>query len=209
LSLERLEITTCLRRGEIEIATRFEPADQPEYDALLEFIAERHADTLFSRDGSTIDEQVARLLTGETIAVAESCTGGLMAARLTERPGASEYFVGGVVAYSNEAKSALVAVAPELLERHGAVSTEVAGALAAGARERFGASVGVGITGIAGPGGGTEEKPVGFVCFSVSGPGERRLTRSARLPGGRDDIRDRATTVMLHMLSRVLSGESD
>jgi nicotinamide-nucleotide amidase len=96
-----------------------------------------------------------------------------------------------------------------LIAAHGAVSVEVAQALAAGARERFATSVGVGITGVAGPGGGTEEKPVGFVCFSVCGPDGRALTRSARLPGGRSDVRDRATTVALHMLARVLRGESD
>ena len=173
LSLEPLEITTCLRRGEIEIATRYEPAAQDAYDRLIAFITARHRDTLFSRDGTTIDEQVASLLTerGVTVAVAESCTGGLMAARLTDRGGSSEYFPGGVVAYSNEAKSSLVGVDPALIERVGAVSTEVAEALADGAIGRFGADIGIGITGIAGPGGGTEEKPVGTVCFSVAARG--------------------------------------
>jgi len=209
LSLHDLEITTCLRRGEIEVTTRFEPSAQKDYDALLEFIASRHADTLFSRDGSTIDEQVTGLLSGRSIAVAESCTGGLMAARLTERPGSSAYFAGGVVAYSNEAKANLVGVDPGLIARVGAVSTEVAQALASGAIERFEASVGVGITGIAGPDGGTEEKPVGFVCFSVLERAGGGLTRSARLPGGRADIRDRATTVTMHLIARLLRGESD
>jgi nicotinamide-nucleotide amidase len=209
LSLADLEITTCLRRGEIEIATRFEPGAQEDYDALIAFISSRHGEQLFSRDGSTIDEQVAGLLAGQTIATAESCTGGLLAARLTDRAGSSEYVMGGVVAYSNVAKTTLVGVDEALIAAHGAVSVEVAQALAAGARERFATSVGVGITGVAGPGGGTEEKPVGFVCFSVCGPDGRALTRSARLPGGRSDVRDRATTVALHMLARVLRGESD
>jgi nicotinamide-nucleotide amidase len=211
LSLRDLEITTCLRRAEIEIATRFEPSAQADYDALLAFLESRHADSLFSRDGSTIDEQVASLLVAgsETLAVAESCTGGLLAARLTERAGSSQYVAGGVVAYSNEAKTSLLGVDPGLIESVGAVSSEVAVALADGACARFGASVGVGITGIAGPGGGTEEKPVGFVCFSVARSDGRRLTRSARLPGGRADIRDRATTVALHMVARLLRGESD
>jgi nicotinamide-nucleotide amidase len=208
LSLETLEITTCLRRGEIEIATRFEPAAQADYDALAEFISSRHADTLFSRDGATIDEQVAGLLAARTIAVAESCTGGLLAARLTDRAGSSEYFLGGAVVYSDAAKTSLVGVPPGMISSHGAVSTEVARALADGARERFGASIGVGITGVAGPGGGTEEKPVGFVCFSVSSA-DGTLTRSARLPGGRSDIRDRSTTVAMHMIARLLRGESD
>jgi nicotinamide-nucleotide amidase len=209
LSLDRLEITTCLRRGELEVSTRYEPPAQPEYDALVDFIAARHADTLYSRDGSTVDEQVVRLLAGRRVAVAESCTGGLMAARLTERGGSSAYFPGGVVAYSNEAKVSLVGVDPGLIERVGAVSTEVAEALALGAVERFGAEFGIGITGIAGPGGGTEEKPVGLVCFSIASGDGVHLTRSARLPGGRADIRDRSTTVAMHMLRRVLQGERD
>lgn len=211
LELAPLEITTCLRRGEIEIATRYEPAAQFAYDRLIEFIATRHGNTLFSRDGSTIDEQVASLLReqGRTVAVAESCTGGLMAGRLTERPGSSEYVKGGVVAYSNEAKIELVGVDPAVIERVGAVSTEVAEALADGAIARFGADIGIGITGVAGPGGGTEEKPVGTVCFSVAARGGERLTRRVLLPGNRADIRDRSTTVTLHLVRRLLSGETD
>jgi nicotinamide-nucleotide amidase len=209
LSLAPLEITTCLRRGEIEIATRYEPPAQPDYDAWLAFIRERHSDTLFSEDGSTIDDQVAGLLIGRTIAVAESCTGGLMAARLTDRAGSSTYFAGGAVVYSNSAKVQLAGVDPTLIERFGAVSTEVAVALAAGAAERFGAELGIGITGIAGPGGGTEQKPVGTVCFSVCSRGGGRLTRRARLPGGRHDVRDRSVTVTMHLLRQLLLGQSD
>ncbi|PZS11661.1 MAG: competence/damage-inducible protein A [Solirubrobacterales bacterium] len=208
LSLEALEITTCLRRGEIEVATRYEPAGQPDYDALIDFIASRHADMLFSSDGSTVDDQVASLLHDRRIAVAESCTGGLLAARLTDLPGSSGYFAGGVVAYSNEAKSALLGVGEGLIERRGAVSNDVAEALALGAIGRFQADVGVGVTGIAGPAGGTEEKPVGLVCFSVAVRDGERITRSVRLAGGRVDIRDRATTVALHLLRRVLRGEA-
>ncbi len=118
---------------------------------------------------------------------------------------------GGIVAYSNDVKTAQAGVAPELIERHGAVSLETAEALANGARERLGADVGVGITGVAGPGGGTEEKPVGLVWLSVSLPGPggeaERSTRSVNLPGGRADIRDRATTVALHMVRRALLGD--
>ena len=209
LSLATLEITTCLRRGEIEIATRYEPPAQPDYDAWLAFIRERHSDTLFSQDGSTIDDQVAGLLTGRTIAVAESCTGGLMAARLTDRAGSSSYFAGGAVVYSNLAKVQLAGVDPALIDRVGAVSTEVAEALAAGAAARFDAELGIGIAGIAGPGGASEEKPVGTVCFSVYSRGGGRLTRRVRLPGGRDDVRDRSVTVTMHLLRRLLQGESD
>jgi nicotinamide-nucleotide amidase len=209
LSMEGLEVTTCLRRGEIEVSTRYEPDHEQNYEALVDFIRERHRDTLFSEDGTTIDEQVDALLAGRTIAVAESCTGGLLAARLTERPGSSACFVGGVVAYSNEAKIDLVGVDPAVIERVGAVSNEVAEALAEGAIERFGADFGVGVTGIAGPDGGTEEKPVGTVCFSVVGRDGARLTRNARLPGGRSDVRERSTTVSLHLVRRLLLGQTD
>ena len=210
IELERLEVTTCLRRGEIEIATRYEPAEEGVYDAFAGVVRERHGDTLFSEDGSTIDEQVAALLRegGVTIAVAESCTGGLLTGRLTDLAGSSEYVLGGLVVYANEAKVALAGVDPALIERVGAVSTEVAEALADGARERLGADVGVGITGVAGPGGGTEEKPVGTVCFSVASA-EARLTRRVQLPGGRADVRDRSTAVALHMVRRLLRGEGD
>jgi nicotinamide-nucleotide amidase len=210
VDLEAMEITTCLRRGEIEIATRFEPAQEEVYEAFAGVIRRRHGDTLFSEDGSTIDQQVAALLRehSRTIAVAESCTGGLLAGRLTDLAGSSEYVLGGLVVYADEAKVALAGVDPALIERVGAVSTEVAEALADGARERLGADIGVGVTGIAGPGGGTEDKPVGTVCFSVAGD-EGRLTRRVMLPGGRADVRDRSTAVALHMIRRLLLGESD
>ncbi len=209
LALDQLEVTTCLRRGEIEVATRYEPPARGTYDALIDFIAARHADTLYSTDGTTVDEQVVRLLAGRTVAVAESCTGGLLSARLTDRAGSSDYFAGGIVAYSNDAKAEIVGVDRALIEEFGAVSTEVAEALASGAAERFEADIGMGVTGIAGPGGGTEEKPVGLVCFSVSSSDGARITRSARLPGDRADIRDRSTTVSMHLLRRLLLGESD
>ncbi|MGD0454510.1 MAG: competence/damage-inducible protein A [Solirubrobacteraceae bacterium] len=218
VQLGRLEVTTCLKRAEVEIVTRYEPDAQDAYDAFERVVAARHADTLFSRDGSTVDEQVAALLRGSqppdgppdarprrTIATAESCTGGLLAARLTELAGASDYMLGGIVAYSNEAKVSQAGVPRELIETHGAVSGEVARALADGARARLGADVGVGITGVAGPGGGTEQKPVGLVWLSVTLQGSEPVTRSVSLPGGRADVRDRATTVALHLVRRALS----
>jgi nicotinamide-nucleotide amidase len=138
------------------------------------------------------------------VAVAESCTGGLMAGRLTDRAGSSAYVLGGATAYSNEAKVRLAGVPAALIERHGAVSPEVAAALGDGARERFGADVGIGITGIAGPGGGTPDKPVGTVCLSVCTAGAR-LDRTVRLPGDRAMVRERTTTVTMHMLRRLLA----
>jgi nicotinamide-nucleotide amidase len=205
---EALEITTCLRRGEVEMVTRWEPAAEPAWRALSELVAERHARTLFSTDGSRVDDQVAALLAGRSLAVAESCTGGLMAARVTDRAGSSEYFAGGVVAYSNEAKADLLGVDAELIARHGAVSLEVAEAMADGALARFDADVAVSITGVAGPGGGTEAKPVGYVCWSAALAGGPRLTRDTRLPGDRAEIRDRSTTVGMHLLRRLLRGEA-
>ncbi len=204
VQLDRLEVTTCLKRGEIEVVTRYEPDAEAAYEQLARLIAERHADTLFSRDGSTVDEQVAELLQGRTVATAESCTGGLLAARLTDRAGSSSYVKGAMVAYDNDVKVALAGVPAALIERHGAVSAEVAQALAEGARERLGAELGVGVTGVAGPGGGSEEKPVGLVWLTVVGPGEASSTRSVNLPGGRADVRDRATTVAMHMLRKAL-----
>ncbi|WP_205698204.1 competence/damage-inducible protein A [Conexibacter sp. SYSU D00693] len=210
VDIDRLEITTCLRRGEVEVVTRWEPTEDAVYEAFERVVRERHADTLFSDDGTSVDEQVAALLRdgGATIATAESCTGGLLAGRLTELEGSSAYVLGGVVVYSNDAKAKLAGVDPALIERHGAVSTEVAEALADGARAALGADVGVGITGIAGPGGGTEDKPVGTVCFSVS-DGDRRITRRTRLPGTRADVRDRSTTTAMHLVRRLLRGEGD
>jgi nicotinamide-nucleotide amidase len=204
---DQLEITTCLRRAEVEVVTRWEPPAQAAWDAVRALIASRHERTLFSTDGSTVDEQVAGLLAGRWAAVAESCTGGLMAGRLTERPGSSEYLAGGVVSYSNEAKRDLLGVDPALIEEHGAVSLEVAEAMADGALARFEADTAVAITGVAGPGGGTEAKPVGYVCWAVKTADGGSLIRDARLPGDRAEVRDRSTTVGMHLLRRVLRGE--
>jgi len=204
LDLSPLEITTCLRRSELEIDIRYRAGLEDVRDELVREIASRHGAQLFSTDGSSVDDQVARLLRGRRIGLAESCTGGLLAGRLTERVGASEYVVGGVVAYSNEAKTALLDVPASLIERHGAVSPEVALALADGARGRFGADVGCGITGVAGPGGGTPTKPVGYVCVCVSSS-DGVLARDVKLPGDRTEVRDRSVTLAMHLIRRLLS----
>ena len=201
---ESLEITTCLRRGEIEMVTRYEPDAADVYARLTQLLCDRHGQQLYSEDGSQVDDVVARLLSGRRIATAESCTAGLVAARLTDRPGSSDYVMGGVVSYSNEAKAELLGVDPALIEKHGAVSEPVAEAMAAGALQRFGADTAVAITGIAGPGGGTPEKPVGTVCFTVKLADGSTDTRTLRLPGNRSDIRERSTTVAMHMLRRAL-----
>jgi len=199
------EVTTCLRRGELEVATVFPPGEAAAYSSFEAELRARHGDVLFSDDGATIDEVIASLLLsgGLTIATAESCTGGLMAGRLTDLAGSSAYVLGGLTVYSNEAKTALAGVPASLIEAHGAVSPEVATALSAGARARLDADIGIGITGIAGPGGGSEAKPVGTVCISVSSASDAE-ERTVRLPGGRADIRDRTTTVTLHMLRALL-----
>jgi nicotinamide-nucleotide amidase len=199
-----LEITTCLRRGEVEMVTRYEPDASNTYRQLTDYLRDRHWQQIFSEDGSRIDDQIAQLLTGRRIATAESCTGGLLAARLTERPGSSAYLAGGLVAYADEAKADLLGVDPALIEAHGAVSEPVAEAMAAGALQRFGADTAVAITGIAGPGGGTDDKPVGTVCFTVALAGEAPATRTLLLPGGRGDIRERSTTVAMHQLRQAL-----
>ena len=206
---DSLEITTCLRRGEIEMVTRYEPDAAEVYAHLTKLLRDRHGQQIFSEDGSQVDDLVARLLAGRRIATAESCTAGMVAARLTDRPGSSDYVAGGVVAYSNEAKAQLLGVDPALIQAHGAVSEPVAEAMAMGALQRFGADTAVATTGVAGPGGGTAQKPVGTVCFSVmlSAPGAdgRKVTRTLRLPGNRSDIRERSTTVAMHLLRRILT----
>jgi nicotinamide-nucleotide amidase len=208
VDLERLEVTTCLRRGEVEIEIRHRAGAEAEREALVEGFIARHERFIFSRDGSTIDEQVAAMLRDRRrVALAESCTAGLLAARLADPPGASAYLLGGVVAYSNEAKTEMLRVPAELIERVGAVSLEVAEAMADGAIDRFGADLGVGITGIAGPDGGTEEKPVGYVCVCVKVKDGPTLARDPVIPGDRRDIRDRSCTLALHLIRRLLLGE--
>jgi nicotinamide-nucleotide amidase len=205
---DSLEITTCLRRGEIEMVTRYEPDAAQVYTELTQLLRDQHGQQIYSEDGSHVDDLVAQLLSGRRIATAESCTAGLLAARLTDRPGSSDYVMGGVVSYSDEAKAQLLGVEPALIEAHGAVSEPVAEAMAAGALERFGADTAVAITGIAGPGGGTAEKPVGTVCFTVKLADGPTDTRTLRLPGSRSDVRERSTTVAMHLLHRALSPEA-
>ncbi len=201
---DALEITTCLRRGEVEMVTRYEPEGAHAYRALMDLVRDRHGAAVFSEDGSTVDEQVARLLTDRRIATAESCTAGMLAARLTDRAGSSAYVAGGVVAYANEAKVGMLGVGPALIAEHGAVSSEVAEAMATGALTRFGADTAVAITGVAGPGGGTADKPVGTVWFCVALTDGPRVTRCVSVPGDRSDVRERSTTVAMHLLRRAL-----
>jgi nicotinamide-nucleotide amidase len=206
VALPEVEITTCLRRGEIEIDVRYREAAVATAEAVQAALAERHPRHLFSLDGETIDSQVAGLLAGHRLGLAESCSGGLLAARITNLPGASAYMAGGVVSYSNEAKAELLGVDAGLIEAEGAVSAEVAEAMAIGALERFEADVAVSITGIAGPDGGSEEKPVGYVCFNARLADGTAIAREHVIPGGRADIRERSALVGMHLLRILLSG---
>src|SRR5215213_3044352 len=206
VALPEVEITTCLRRGEIEIDVRYRDHATVTAEAVRAGLAERHRDQLFSDDGSTIDTQVAELLGGHRLGLAESCSGGLLAARITDLPGASAYMAGSVVAYSNEAKIELLGVDQATIERHGAVSPEVAEAMARGAIERFSADVAVSITGVAGPDGGSEEKPVGYVCFNARLADGTSIARDPVIPGGRDDVRERSALVGMHLLRMLLGG---
>lgn len=206
--LAGVEVTTCLRHSELEVDLRPRPGAAEVAAELHAELVRRHEKHLLSADGTSTDELVARALLhrGWTVATGESCTGGMLASRLVDRAGSSQYLAGGVVAYSNAAKTALLGVPATLIDRHGAVSPEVARALADGARARFGGDVGIGITGVAGPDGGTEAKPVGYVCFCVTSGDGLVLARSPVLPGGRADIRERATDVGMHLLLRAAGG---
>jgi nicotinamide-nucleotide amidase len=204
--LAAVEITTCLRRGEIEIDVRYRAEAGLVAEQVRAGLAERHQRHLFSLEGETIDAQLAALLRDRRLGLAESCSGGLLAARITDPPGASAYFAGGVVAYSNGAKAELLGVGPGLIERHGAVSPEVAEAMSRGALERFDADVAVAITGIAGPDGGSEEKPVGYVCLDARLADGTALARDPVIPGGRADVRERSALVGMHMLRTLLGG---
>ncbi|HXZ12627.1 MAG TPA: competence/damage-inducible protein A [Candidatus Sulfotelmatobacter sp.] len=201
------ETTILAAPSGIQLHPRVWSDDAQKAEKMLDEIVERMAlalgEHLYSTRGETLEEVVAHILTENraTIAAAESCTGGTLAERLTNLPGSSNYFLGGVVCYSNELKTTLVGVPAELIEAKGAVSTEVALALADGIRRRTGATLGVGITGIAGPGGGTPEKPVGLVHIALAderGPRERAY----RFPGDRERIRQYATQTALDTVRR-------
>lgn len=203
-----LEVTTCLRKGELEVDIRFRPPAADRAAALGSALVEAFPEELFSSDGTTIDQIVSDLLLDGpyTLSVAESCTAGLLAARLSSVPGASRYFMGGAVTYSNQSKETMVGVSPKTLEEFGAVSPETAKEMAEGIRGSLGTDIGVSITGIAGPAGGSAEKPVGFVCFHVDGGRLGSLELAPTIPGGRNDIRERSALVALHLIRRLLQG---
>ena len=197
----QIEIHLTLRSENAEAARRrLDEARKALVDAL--------GDAVFSMDGRLLEEVVGDLLRarGLTIAAAESCTGGLMLSRLTDVPGSSAYVLGGAVVYSNDLKTALVDVPADVIAAHGAVSEPVALAMAEGARTRAGADIGVGITGIAGPDGGTPQKPVGTVAIAVVSPHAAARVRTFSFPGGRPMVKLQATQAALDMVRRLLQG---
>ncbi|HSS74590.1 MAG TPA: competence/damage-inducible protein A [Gaiellaceae bacterium] len=202
-------VTICARDFEIHVDLLVDPGAAARGDEVERGLAEPLADYLFTRDEQRVEEIVLEACRerGWSLATAESCTGGLVAARLTSVAGSSDVFLGGVVAYSNAVKEAELGVSPALLEVHGAVSAEAAAAMAAGARERLGADVAVAVTGIAGPGGGTAEKPVGLVFLHAETP-EGGHGLEFTLPGDRETIRSRATVAALHLVRRLLAQNS-
>ncbi|HEY2937552.1 MAG TPA: CinA family nicotinamide mononucleotide deamidase-related protein [Gaiellaceae bacterium] len=201
-----VEATICARDFEIHVDLVVEPGAESEADELERRLAEPLDRWLFARDERPIEELVLALFRarGLSLATAESCTGGLVAERLTRVPGSSAVFVGSIVAYADAVKVSALGVPRELIELHGAVSAEVAAAMARGVRGRLGADVGVGVTGIAGPGGATPDKPVGLVYVSVSAPDAER-TIDFNYPSDRAAIRSRAAVAALHLVRRVLS----
>jgi len=205
-----VEATICARDFEIHVDLVVDDGAEERADALEAALGERLEPWLFGRDEQRVEELVLTLAAagGLRLATAESCTGGLVAARLTGVSGSSTSFVGGIVSYSNEVKRSELGVAEELLAEHGAVSAEVAAAMAEGARLRLGADVAVAVTGIAGPDGGTPEKPVGRVYLHAAGP-EGSLARMLDLPGEREQVRARATVTALHLLRALLTENRD
>ena len=206
VDLDQLEVTTCLRGGELVTDVRHRPGSEEAAEALRAGLAERLGRFTYTESGESIEEVVFRLLGDRTIVAAESESGGLLASRLTLRPGSSQWFAGGVVSYSNASKIELLGVDAKLIEEHGAVSPEVAEAMADGALGRFAADVACAVTGVAGPDGGTEEKPVGYVCFCAKTAGGEKLARDPILPGDRTDVRERSVVVALHLVRYLLEG---
>ncbi|TML13055.1 MAG: CinA family nicotinamide mononucleotide deamidase-related protein [Actinobacteria bacterium] len=200
-----VEATICARNFEIHVDLVVAPGAERRADELSERLVAPLERFLFSRTDEPVQEIVLQLCRGRglTLATAESCTGGMVAERITSIPGSSDVFVGAVVAYADEVKARELGVPTDVLERFGAVSPETAAAMAAGARERLGADVAVSVTGIAGPGGGTEAKPVGLVYLHAESPGASRSAEFV-LPGDRGTIRRRATVTALHLVRRLL-----
>ncbi|CAN5138192.1 competence/damage-inducible protein A [soil metagenome] len=201
-----VEATVCARDLEIHVDLFADGSESAQAAALEAELRSRFADALFAEDERPVEAIVLDRCRGAglTLATADSCTGGLVSARLTAIPGASEVFVGGAVSYSNDAKRRLLGVPAEILSAYGAVSAETAAAMASGARAALDADVGLAVTGVAGPDGGTPEKPVGLVFLHIEGP-DREAALRLELPGDREAIQTRSAASVLHLLRRVLT----
>jgi competence/damage-inducible protein CinA-like protein len=202
-----IQLTVLARLGDVRVLLLDRGGSDAALDEALDSICHDLGDACYARDGSTLAEVVVRSAEsrGVTLATAESCTGGMVAAALTDVPGASEVFLGGVVSYGNAAKSELLGVPPAIIERHGAVSAETVTLMGIGAQERFGADIVVAVSGVAGPGGGTAEKPVGTVWFDAHGPyGAWDVLRT--YTGDRETIRTRSTVFALDLMRRQILG---
>jgi nicotinamide-nucleotide amidase len=198
--------TICARLLEVEVTVRAEPERQAALARLVAGLRERLGDAVFAEDERPLSEHVLEILRerGLRLAVAESCTAGLVGARLADIPGSSDVLLGGVIAYANSVKQALLDVPAELIAEFGAVSEECARAMAAGARTATGAEVGIAVTGVAGPGGGTASKPVGLVYLHLSAPGVER-GQELRVPGGRAQVREVSAVAALHLVRTSLA----
>jgi nicotinamide-nucleotide amidase len=205
--LEAVEVGVCARAAELEVAIAGSAAAPGAVATMEQAVLHAFGDAVYSRDGRTVEAVVADglLARGETLAVAESCTGGGLGARLTAAAGASRYFLGGVIAYHDAVKRDLLGVPAELLAAHGAVSAECATAMAEGARRAAGSDWALSVTGVAGPGGGTARKPVGLVYVGVAGP-RGAAAHELMLRGDRERIRERAVQRALHLLRLALAG---
>jgi len=201
-----VDVTICAREFELHIDLFVQPGADARADAIERAFEEAVGRYIFSRDERSTAELVVDLLRdrGLTLATAESCTGGLVATRVTDVPGSSDVFLGSIVAYADDVKLASLRVPKEVLARHGAVSAETAAAMAVGARAVLGADVSVAVTGVAGPGGGTNEKPVGLVFLHAVGP-DGELARRLDFPGDRETIRLRAAVAALHLVRRLVT----
>jgi competence/damage-inducible protein CinA-like protein len=202
-----VEATICARDFEVHVDLLVAPGGETRAAELEEALAGALAEYLFARSETPVEALVLELCRarGLTLATAESCTGGLVAARLTSVPGSSDVFLGGIVSYANEVKASELGVPEDVLREHGAVSPETAAAMAYGVRERLGADVAVSVTGIAGPGGGTPEKPVGLVYADAVGPDGTQRAAVLDFPGDRETIRSRATVAALHLVHKLVA----
>lgn len=200
-----LELAYCASPGSLEVRLTGRPGEEESVEAALAHVRRILGDHVYAETRTTLAETVGHMLVraGATVAVAESCTGGLLGRKLTDAPGSSAWFRGGVIAYANDVKRSLLGVPPEWIDEHGAVSGEVAWAMASGAREGIGATYGLGVTGIAGPGGGTDAKPVGTVWLGLAGP-RGVESKLCRFSGERGMIREWSAQYALDLLRREL-----